>query len=149
MKAYIFKCDVCLANQDTPRREPLIKHEFVARPWSKVIVDQCEFAQSTLLVIADYYSNFFKVSRITGMAIRSVINTMKEVFACYGILDVVVSDISPQFAKMELTAFCKDMELCSQTQQLIKNNTVHLKTGVTMIHSWKPKRGFTVEDGVR
>ena len=44
LKAYISKCDVCLTNRDyNPGKEPLMQHELIARPWSKVSADLCVF----------------------------------------------------------------------------------------------------------
>ncbi len=65
LKAYISKCDVCLSNRNNSSKEPLMQHELVARPWSKVAADLCEFNGRTLLVIVDYYSNFIEVTRVT------------------------------------------------------------------------------------
>jgi hypothetical protein len=62
LKEYISKCDVCLAYRNSPGKEPLVQHEVVARAWSKVGADLCELNGRTLLVIVDYYSNFYKVA---------------------------------------------------------------------------------------
>ena len=86
LKAYISTCDVCLTNRDyNPGKEPLMQHELIARPWSKVSADLCEFNGRTLLVISDYYSNFIEVTRMTTTTSRSIIKALKEVFARYGV----------------------------------------------------------------
>ena len=45
----------------TPGKEPILQHEFAARPWSKVGADLCDLQGRTLLVVCDYYSNFIEV----------------------------------------------------------------------------------------
>ena len=42
LKEYISKCDVCLAHQSAPDKEPLLSNEMVARSWSKVAADLSE-----------------------------------------------------------------------------------------------------------
>ena len=56
LREYNSKCDVCLAHHATPMKEPLLQHEVVARPWSKVGADLCDLQGCTLLVMCDYYS---------------------------------------------------------------------------------------------
>ena len=108
LNAYISTCDVCLTNRDyNPGKEPLMQHELIARPWSKVSADLCEFDGRTLLVISDYYSNFIEVTRMTTTTSRSIIKALKEVFARYGIPDIMVSDNGPQFSSAEFTVFAK------------------------------------------
>ena len=75
------KCYVCLAHRTGQAKEPLLQHESVARPWSKVAADLCEFDNHTLLIISDYYSNYIEVARLNAPTSRSVIKEMKAVFA--------------------------------------------------------------------
>ena len=42
LKEYISKCDVCLAHRASPGKEPLLQHEVVEHPWSKISADLCE-----------------------------------------------------------------------------------------------------------
>ena len=49
----------------TQGKEPIVQHEFLARPWAKVGADLCDFREHTLLVVCDYYSNFIEVESIT------------------------------------------------------------------------------------
>ena len=39
LKEYIAKCDICMAHRCSQGKEPIIQHEFAARPWSKVGAD--------------------------------------------------------------------------------------------------------------
>ena len=107
LRQYISKCDVCLAHCTGQAKEPLLQHEVVARPWSKVAADICELDNCTLLVISDYYSNYIEVSRLNTATSRNVIDEMEALFARYGILDVPVIDNGPQFASAEFAVFAK------------------------------------------
>ena len=84
LREYISKYDICLAHRTAQAKEPLLQHEVVARPWSKVGADLCELDNRTLPVICDYYSNFIEVARLNSVTSRSIIKEMKSVFARYG-----------------------------------------------------------------
>lgn len=105
LQEYISKCDVYLAHHTGQAKEPLLQHEVVARPWSKVAADLCELDNRTLLVISDYYSNYIEVAHLNTAMSRKVIKEMKAVFAGYGIPDILVTDNGPQFASAEFAVF--------------------------------------------
>ena len=107
LKEYISKCDICLAHRATPGKEPLLQHEFVGRPWSKVSTDLCELQGRTLLVVCDYYSNFIEVESINKVTTCGVTKALKAMFSRYGVPDVLVSDNGPQFDSAEFATFSK------------------------------------------
>lgn len=72
----------------------------MAQPWSKVAADLCELDGCTLLVTADYYSNFIEVVYLNPVTSRSVIKEMKDA-------DVLVTDNGVQFASAEFAVFAE------------------------------------------
>ena len=80
LREYVAKCDICLSHRTAQQKEPLMQHEVVARPWSKIGADLCELNNRTLLVICDYYSNYIEVARFASVTSRSIIKEMKAVF---------------------------------------------------------------------
>ena len=78
LREYISKCDVCLAHRNGQAKEPLLQHEVVARPWSKVAADLCELDNRTLLDISDYYSNYIEVARLNTATSHNVIKEMRS-----------------------------------------------------------------------
>ena len=107
VKDYISKCDICLSHRSAPPREPLQQHDFVARPWSKIGADLCQLHGRTLLVVCDYYSNFFEVARLNTVTTRSVVREFLPMFARFGLPDVLVTDNGPQFASAEFAVFAR------------------------------------------
>ena len=108
LKEYITKCDTCMSYRSSQTKEPLQQHEFPARPWSKVAADLCELNGRTLLVVCDYYSNYVEVARVTTLTSKSIIKELKQIFARFGIPDVLVTDNGPQFASSEFTVFTRN-----------------------------------------
>jgi len=84
-----------------------------------VAADLCELDGRTLLVIADYYSNFIEVARLNSVTSRSVI---KEMIARYGIPDVLVTDNGAQFASAEFAVFAETWPLNTTRRLLVTHN---------------------------
>ena len=107
LKEYISRCDICTAHRDTPSKEPLQQHNFVARPWSRVGADLCDLRGRTLLVVSDYFSNFIEVENTHKVTTNGVSKALKAMFARYGVPDELVTDNGPQFASAEFVKFAR------------------------------------------
>ena len=107
VREYGSRCEICLAHRESPGKEPIIQHEIIARPWSKVGADLCDSNGRTLLVICDYYSNFIEVAHLKSTTSRCVIREMSEVFARFGVVDILVTDNAPNFTSAEFAVFAK------------------------------------------
>ena len=106
---YVSKCEICLAHRDSPGKEPIIQHDIIARPWSKVGADLCESNGRTLLVMCDYYSNFIEVAHLKSTTSCCVIREMSEVFARFGVVDILVTDNAPNFTSAEFAVLAKTL----------------------------------------
>ena len=107
LKEYISKCDICMAHCTAPGREPIMQHEYAARPWAEVGADLCDHAGQILLVVSDYYSNFIEVEHLHKATTNTVSKALRTMFARYGVPDVLISDNGPQFASEEFAAFAR------------------------------------------
>ena len=107
LKEYISKCDICMAHRSMPASEPLLQHEFAARPWAKVGVDLCDDAGRILLVVCDFYSNYIEVEHLTRATTTTVSRALRTLFSRYGVPDVLISDNGPQFASEEFSKFAR------------------------------------------
>ena len=67
----------------------------------------CQLHGRTLLVVCDYYSNFFEVARLNTVTTRSVVREFLPMFARFGLPDVLVTDNGPQFASAEFAVFVR------------------------------------------
>lgn len=55
------------------------------------------------MIVIDYYSRWFEISRLNDQSSSRVISVLKELFSTHGIPDIIVSDNGPQFSS---DAFC-------------------------------------------
>ena len=115
VREYVSRCEICLAHRDSPGKEPIIQHEIIARPWSKVGADLCDSNGRTLLVMCDYYSNFIEVAHLKSTTSRCVIREMSEVFARFG--------TSPAAAQRLMGRRCKTLLPVAGTLLLPRHST--------------------------
>ncbi len=62
-------------------KETLIPTEFPERPWSKVGTDLFQKGNKQYLMIADFFSRFFKVAPLTSMMLEVDLEHCKSIFA--------------------------------------------------------------------
>ena len=79
---------------------PLPQH-----PWERVGTDLFELNGKHYILVADYYSRYPKVIKLTPMTSASIITAMKSVFSRHGIPHTVVGDNGPQYVSAEMKKF--------------------------------------------
>ena len=81
-------------------------HAVPDRPWAKVGADLFELQGQHYLLLLDYYSNFFELTRLgSNTRAMCVTDAMRSQFARHGSPEVLVSDNGPQFACREFRTF--------------------------------------------
>jgi len=85
-----------------PRREPLLPTPLPSYPWERVVADPFELKGSTYLLIADYYSRFVEIQKLT---IPNIVTHLKAIFTRFGIPTTLVTDNRPQFDSQDMKEF--------------------------------------------
>ena len=104
----ISKCSVCQEHRNKNQKEPLLPHEVPNRPWSKLGADIFQFGNEQYLLIVDYYSEFFEISKLSDLKSITVITHCKSQFARHGIPDTFMSDNGTQFDSREFRQFADE-----------------------------------------
>ena len=86
----------------TQHRETFQQHEIPAQPWTKIGTNLFELQGKHYLLVADYYSRFPVIRRLSGLTTQSVIGQLKSIFSEYGIPVRVMSDNGPQLHAQNL-----------------------------------------------
>ena len=107
LRDLISKCDICLRHRSMPAKEPLIAHEVLPQPWAKLGADLCELDGRQLLVVTDYFSSYIEVARLHSVTSRCIIREFREIFARFGIPEILVTDNGPQFSSTEFKTFAQ------------------------------------------
>jgi len=97
-------CAVCAQSRPEPK-EPLISTTFPDRPWSRVGIDVMIFQGKTFLVAVDYYSRWTELRLLDNLSSAHVVDKLKNIFACHGIPDIVVSDNGTHFSGSAFQTF--------------------------------------------
>ena len=71
---------------------------FPSRPWERITTDLYELRGKVYLIVVDYYSRCFEIKEFRNETPRGVIQALKELFAIYGIPDLIMSDNGPQYS---------------------------------------------------
>ena len=85
IKIYIKQCATCLEFQQMQPKEKSIHHNISLRPWEVVGADIFHFNNKNYLCLVDYNSKFPVIKRLEGLSAENLINTIKIIFAEYGI----------------------------------------------------------------
>ena len=96
----IRKCPACQAHQPSQQKD------IPSRPWHTLATDLCHWGGETYLLVADMFSKFPLIRRLTSMSSRSVISHMKGIFEEHGVPEKVLSsDNGTQYASEEFQMF--------------------------------------------
>ena len=101
IKDIIIQCSICNEFRETTQKEPMLPHEIPTKQWEICAIDLFELDKDTYIVIADYFSKFFKVKKISSSSSKTVINILKENFSRYGITVILKSDNGPAYSSSE------------------------------------------------
>lgn len=101
-------CTLCQQFQNSLGPETLLQHELPTRPWQILGTDLFHFDNGTYLIIADYYSKFQFVRKLSGPCTSlQVVQCTKQIFAEHGVPEKVVSDNGPHFDSETYKRFSK------------------------------------------
>ena len=78
IKGIIKQCSICNEFRGTQQKELMLPHEIPTKPWEICATDLFELDRETYIVIADYFSKFFEVKKISSSSSQSVINILKK-----------------------------------------------------------------------
>ncbi|XP_064423636.1 uncharacterized protein K02A2.6-like [Latimeria chalumnae] len=106
----ISKCSTCNSYQRSQQKEPLICHQIPDRPWQILASDLFEFGGDDYLILVDYYSKFFEISKLQNTRSSTIIDKLKQHFSRHGIPEKLISDNGPQYISKEFKDFSRMYE---------------------------------------
>ncbi|XP_011859446.1 PREDICTED: uncharacterized protein K02A2.6-like, partial [Vollenhovia emeryi] len=77
--------------------QPFVKENFPDRPWQKIALDLFK-VNKWYLIATDYYSRFFEICSLKTMSEHEIIDKCKNLFARFGVPEIVRSDCGTQFS---------------------------------------------------
>lgn len=100
-------CGVCQATRNVPPVAPLHCWNWPTRVWQRLHIDFAEKDKQNFLVVIDSHSKWLEVFNMTTTTSSKTIETLRSLFASYGLPEEIVSDNGPQFTSGEFQQFMK------------------------------------------
>ncbi|KAJ8889606.1 hypothetical protein PR048_009106 [Dryococelus australis] len=136
----IRNCPTCMQERQNPR-QPFVQSERPSHTWPIVAIDlfKCD---AWYLIVTDYYSRYFEICPLSRLTDTAVIGGLKEIFAHFGIPEIVRSDNGSQFTSSNFQSFANTYNF-----QVITSSTMFRKGtefANYLIYSRKTKFGSQI-----
>ena len=92
-------------------QERIIHHDISLRPWKVVGADIFHYNNKNYLCIVDYNSKFPIVKRLEELSAENLTNTVKIIFAEYGIPHKLMSDTGTNFISDRFWKFSRAINI--------------------------------------
>ena len=108
IESLVRACSVCNSCKPHQQREPLKMHDIPERPWSLVATDLFHWNGEEYVIVTDSFSGWIEIIKLSNTSSRAIIDKLKEVFARFGIPDILYSDNGPQYSSEEFQMFARE-----------------------------------------
>lgn len=98
-------CAPCQQHQVANTKETLIPHDVPKHAWHTLATDLFHWNGTEYLLIADCYSKFPIVRKLSNISSNTVINQLKGIFDEHGIPERLISDNGTQYSSEEFRVF--------------------------------------------
>ena len=93
------------------------------KAWSRVHIDYAGPVNNAMyLVSVDAYSKFPEVVKMSSTTSIATIQVLREIFARYGLPEILVSDNGPQLKSVEFEQFCVNNGILHTTSAIYKTS---------------------------
>ena len=100
-------CSTCQAMQKSAPVVPLSPWQYPLRCWERIHIDFAELDRTQYLVLIDSYSKWLEVKQMRTSTSQQTIKELRQIFASYGLPQVLVSDNGPQLVSLDFENFLK------------------------------------------
>jgi hypothetical protein len=111
----VSRCETCQAHRSYQQKEPLMPTEIPNAPWQIVACDLFDHDGSKYVIMADYYSDWFEVEKVTSTTATVIIGKTSKWFSQHGIPEKVITDNGPPFSSFQYKQFADRYGFTHQT----------------------------------
>ncbi|XP_053699347.1 uncharacterized protein K02A2.6-like [Sabethes cyaneus] len=105
---FVKRCDNCITHSKTPTKVPLQSWPLAQSPWERIHIDFAGPINGLhFLVVVDAFSKWPEIRIVRSPTTAAVTEFLSELFARFGIPNVIVSDNGTQFTSEQFAILCK------------------------------------------
>ncbi|XP_062713307.1 uncharacterized protein K02A2.6-like [Aedes albopictus] len=105
---YVKRCESCSIHSKTPPKVPLQSWPLAQSPWERIHIDFAGPLNGLhFLVVVDAFSKWPEICIVRNPTTSAVTEFLNELFARFGIPNVIVSDNGSQFTSEQFATFCR------------------------------------------
>lgn len=108
IEEFVKQCFACQSTQETKSPVALSTWRNAERFFERVHLDFFHFNQKTFLIVVDAFSKWFDVKTMKATNCDALTEILRNIFAYFGLPDIIVSDNGPPFSSNEFRKFCGD-----------------------------------------
>ena len=99
-----------MANCRRNKKEPYIPIDIPIVAWKTIATDLFIFNDKTYILMIDLFSCFPVVRQLSGENMKTGLKATQNVFADFGIPEVIISDNGPCYKSQKFNSFCARFE---------------------------------------
>ena len=99
------RCEPCQKYQRQNQKEPILQADPPSYPWQRLSSDLFDYKGNQYLLVADQYSKFPIIRRLTSTTSATIINHLKSIMSEHGIPEELITDNGPQYSSREFKEF--------------------------------------------
>lgn len=99
-------CVACQLNQTTPSPVKLTKWKETSRFFERIHIDFFQFEQRKFLILIDTHTRWMDIKIMSNTTAAKVAATLRNIFAYFGLPEMLVADNGPPFNSAEFREFC-------------------------------------------
>ncbi|XP_012934702.1 uncharacterized protein K02A2.6 [Aplysia californica] len=107
IREVVSRCDHCQRKRPAQPSEPLNLTALPEWPFQMVGADLCNYKGHDYLVLVDYFSRYLEAAYMPDTTSETVVYKLKNIFARFGIPELLVTNNGPQFVSDRFHKFAK------------------------------------------
>ena len=104
---YVHKCAPCQTISNSQQKEPAIPIEVPSRSWKLLGMDLFMHKSNWYLIVADYYSKYPYVMKMSATSSKNVISALSFCFSVLGTPEEIICDNTTYFTSRECKEFAE------------------------------------------